>query len=90
MFPASQNFHRVSNYKQYKDKLNFSGIDFPLTLKSISKFKKLNDIFVNVYRLNRRKFNYTVVPLYVTTEKLFYNLTGYDTDFIIHAIYTEF
>ena len=69
LYLASQNFHRVSNYKQYKDKLHFRGIDFPVTLKSISEFEKLNDISVNVYGLNRRKFNYIVCPLYLASEK---------------------
>lgn len=39
---ASKDAQRVSNYQEYKDELNFDGIDFPVTIDQISKFEKHN------------------------------------------------
>lgn len=41
---------RVSNYYPYRNKLNFTGIKFPVQLNSIEKFEKLNDLIsINVF-----------------------------------------
>lgn len=44
------NPHRVQNYKQFKNDLNFDGIDFPVNSKDVDKFVKQNDnISINIY-----------------------------------------
>ena len=44
------NPERPSKYKEHLDKLNFTGIDFPVSLKDIDKFEKNNpEIRVNVF-----------------------------------------
>ena len=41
---------RVSNYYQYRKRLDFTGIDFPVTVGSIDMFEELNPgISINVY-----------------------------------------
>ena len=49
---VSRNAQRISHYREYKYELNFTGIDFPVTIHQISKFEKLNpDISVTVIGL---------------------------------------
>ena len=40
--PASKDAQRVTKYQEYKDELNFEGINFSLTIDKISKFEKQN------------------------------------------------
>lgn len=41
---------RISNYEPFKRQLKFRGIDFPVSVKDINKFEKLNsNISINVY-----------------------------------------
>ena len=45
MYPAKKHADRPSSYPsylEYKDKLNFEGINFPASFKDIDKFEKLN------------------------------------------------
>lgn len=50
LYPQSTNANRVKKYRQHADKLNFNGMKFPVDLKDIKKFEKLNaDLSINVY-----------------------------------------
>ncbi|XP_043485237.1 uncharacterized protein LOC122513067 [Leptopilina heterotoma] len=60
---------RVSNYKEFENELNFDGIDFPVTLKNVSKFEKLNNISINVYGLSKYYGDFTTHPLHLSAEK---------------------
>ena len=42
LHPASKDAQRVTNYQEYKDELNFEGINFPVSIDKISKFEKQN------------------------------------------------
>lgn len=48
LYPVKKDSQRVSKYHQYKDELNFEGINFPVKLSDISKFEKLNKMSINV------------------------------------------
>jgi len=49
LYPATQNPHRVSHYRPYKDRLNVEGLEFPLPIKQIPLFEKNNpSISINV------------------------------------------
>ena len=70
---------RPSRYKAYLGKLNFTGIEFPVLLKDISKFEKQNlGIGVNVYgyeksvfilRMNRTDPQKAIDLSYITNEE---------------------
>lgn len=65
LHPAAQNPHRLQNYLQYENELNFDGINFPVSLKDIDKFVKQNEqISVNVYYYDDDKVE--VCPLRVS------------------------
>ncbi|CAH2021467.1 unnamed protein product, partial [Acanthoscelides obtectus] len=54
--------------------LNFAGMDFPVALKSISEFERLNNMSINVYGIEKEfidgKSKYQVVgPLHYTAQK---------------------
>lgn len=56
LFPAKANSHRVSNYTQHLNKLNFNGISFPVQITQIAKFEKQNvNISINVYIFNEKE-----------------------------------
>lgn len=42
LHPASRDAERVSKYQAFKEELNFTGIEFPVTVDQIGKFEKLN------------------------------------------------
>ena len=70
---------RPSKYKKYLGKLNFTGIEFPVSLKDIDKFEKQNPgIGVNVFgyeksvlilRMNRTDPQKAIDLLYITNEE---------------------
>ncbi|XP_043472752.1 uncharacterized protein LOC122505305 [Leptopilina heterotoma] len=69
LHPNVSHPERVTSYKEFKDELNFDGIEFPVTLKNIPKFEKLNGVSINVYGLSKSYGNFTVHPLHLTAEK---------------------
>lgn len=68
--PVTKNADRVSKYVHYEDELNFMGIEFPVSVKDISKFEVQNpNIYVKVYGLSKRNENFNVYPLHLTVQK---------------------
>ena len=61
--PAKQTAERLYHYQQFQDKLDFSGIEFPVTVDKIGKFERQNNISVNVFG-----FEDVLFPLYITKE----------------------
>lgn len=56
LYPAGKNAHRVSNYTQYVNTLNFDGIKFPVDIRDISKFEAQNPtISINVYMFDENE-----------------------------------
>lgn len=39
--------HQVSQYKKWENELNMEGLVFPMSLKHIDKFERLNTIEIN-------------------------------------------
>ncbi|KAJ8916434.1 hypothetical protein NQ315_014647 [Exocentrus adspersus] len=58
LYPTQRNAERISSYPDFRKVLNFTGINFPVTIEQIPKFENLNGISVND------------IPAYVTKKKL--------------------
>ena len=56
--------YRVSNYLQYENNLNMTGIEFPVTIKKIFSFKNPL-ISINVFGLDQKN----MIPFYLIHEK---------------------
>ncbi|XP_043463981.1 uncharacterized protein LOC122499598 [Leptopilina heterotoma] len=69
LYEPIRDSNRVSKYIQYENELNFTGIEFPVSLKDISKFEALNNISINVYGLSRKNKNFNVYLLHLTSQK---------------------
>ena len=56
LHPKGKNAELLTDLKQYENSLNTKGIDFPVKLKDISKFEKLNPDLpgINVFSVNER------------------------------------
>jgi hypothetical protein len=52
-------------YIQYADELDFTGIDFPVQMKDISRFESQNDITINVFGYDRGN----IYPIHLTKER---------------------
>ena len=52
LFPVEVNKNITSKYVIHMNKLNLKGLDFPMKVKDIPKFEKLNNLNVNVFELN--------------------------------------
>ena len=46
---------RISNLRRFKDNYDWSGLEFPLSIKRISEFEKKNDVIVNVLGVEEKK-----------------------------------
>lgn len=67
LYPVEIHGNRVSKYKPYENVLNFTGIQFPVKLKSITKFEQQNEnISINVYMYDVE--NKVVQPLRLSKE----------------------
>ncbi|XP_053597646.1 uncharacterized protein LOC106693382 [Microplitis demolitor] len=51
--PNTGHPERTSAYPHYSAVLEYTGIKFPMTLKQIPQFERLNDLTINVYDLSR-------------------------------------
>ncbi|KYN15192.1 hypothetical protein ALC57_12602 [Trachymyrmex cornetzi] len=74
LYPAERNVNRKSSYPDYTTVLNLECIEFPVTLKQITKFEFLNDISINVFIEQesggkKRNDGNVIVPLRLTREK---------------------
>ncbi|KYN38165.1 hypothetical protein ALC56_07459 [Trachymyrmex septentrionalis] len=63
----------MSSYPDYTTVLNLEGIEFPVTLKQITKFELLNDISINVFtereRGGKKDDGNIIIPLRLIKEK---------------------
>lgn len=55
LHPIEKNPDRVSHYKKFEKELNFKDIEFPVSVRNIRKFEKLNNISINLYMLKLKK-----------------------------------
>lgn len=71
LYPADNHSNRCSVYPHYSGKLNLNGIEFPMSLKQISRFERLNDISVNVFTTRDKRDNNgtEILPLRLTDDK---------------------
>ena len=56
---------RVVHYTEFEHELDMSGIDYPVTIASVSKFEKQNNISVNVFGIEENE----IFPMYTTKVK---------------------
>ena len=65
--PVEVHPERVSNYKQYKDHLNYTGLTFPISIDHHTKFEQLNPtISVNIFGYDKEQK--LVYPLYISDK----------------------
>ena len=67
--PAKHHVNRPKSYPHYSSVLKYEGINFPIALKDVSKFEKLNNLSINVYSIEKSKENCEIVPLYLGVNK---------------------
>ena len=51
MYPVENHKDRISKYIIHLNKLNLKGLEFPMKVKDIPKFEKLNNLNINVFEL---------------------------------------
>lgn len=49
LYPAKSHGERTSQYKPYEDRLDWSGLTFPVSLDKIALFERRNKVCINVY-----------------------------------------
>ena len=65
LYPAHDNPHRVSKYKDHENELNFAGVGFPVTLTDIPRVEKQNSLAINVFGYSESA---GIHPLYITKD----------------------
>ena len=58
LFPAQSHPHRLTNYLEHQEKLDFTGIAYPTPLTDLPKFERRNKISINVYGYSEKKGSY--------------------------------
>ena len=51
LHPPKRNSERVTHYTKYENTLNVKDLKFPMSLRDIPKFDKMNNLSINVYGL---------------------------------------
>ncbi|KAJ8976357.1 hypothetical protein NQ317_011597 [Molorchus minor] len=74
IFPAEGDPQQTTSYPHYDTLLNFRDLEFPMKLKDISKFEKMNNISVNVFGLESefrdgKIITEVVGPLHFTSDR---------------------
>ena len=74
LHPAEHHAERINHYESYADELNFTGIEFPITIDQIGKFEKLNpNISVTVLGIdipdNEEKESSKIFPMRVPDKQ---------------------
>ncbi|KYQ58433.1 hypothetical protein ALC60_02578, partial [Trachymyrmex zeteki] len=65
LHPTAKHTERKSSYPHYTTVLNLAGIEFPMNLKDIKKFERLNAMSINVYGIEDKQ----ILPLRLTGDK---------------------
>lgn len=65
LHPCENNQNRVEKYKRFENELNLTGITFPMKITQISKFEKLNNLSINVFRNE----NGDIFPIHLSTNR---------------------
>jgi len=65
LHPVDKHSERESSYPHYATVLNLKDIEFPMTLKNIGKFERLNNVSINIYGIEEQK----VLPIRLTDDK---------------------
>lgn len=53
LYPIKNNAHSITSYPDFRNVLKYEGINFPIRLKDVPKFKKINGLKINIYGLER-------------------------------------
>ncbi|XP_011706368.1 PREDICTED: uncharacterized protein LOC105461564, partial [Wasmannia auropunctata] len=69
LHPAKSNVNVKYSYPHYKEVLNLKDIEFPMTLSQIKKFENLNAISINVYTIETKDNQHTILPIRLTNKK---------------------
>ena len=70
LHPARHHVDRASSYPHYMTVLNFKDIEFPMTLKQIKKFERLNNVSINVYCIEKKEYDISILPIRLTDKKM--------------------
>ena len=66
--PVEEHKNRTSNYSMYFNKLNLKGLEFPMKVRGIPKFEKLNTLNVNVFELTKSVRSSALIPILINTN----------------------
>ncbi|XP_043266555.1 uncharacterized protein [Venturia canescens] len=69
LHPAENHADRTSSYPDFETVLKYDGIHFPIALKDICKFEKMNNLTINVYGVDKCGKKSEIVPLYLSKIK---------------------
>lgn len=64
LYPVNKHSDRISSYPHFSEVLRYDNINFPIQLKDVNKFEKMNDLSINIYTLSKfNKNKIEVVPV---------------------------
>ena len=63
LFPANKDKQRVTKYKEYENEINMKGIEYPVSIKDISKVEKQNYLSINVFALENQTNKQSLYPV---------------------------
>jgi hypothetical protein len=69
LYQAERHAERTSSYPHYRTVLNLTNIEFPMSLKNIVKFERLNDVSINVYSVEKNEKDSSILPIRLTDNK---------------------
>ncbi|KAK4883177.1 hypothetical protein RN001_006496 [Aquatica leii] len=64
LYPAKINSNRLLSYPHFHNVLNCDGIKFPITIKDIRTFEKLNKLSINLFCIENNNFYFVLFVLF--------------------------
>ena len=74
LFPATKHAQRVSKYTEHEDKLDWSGLTFPVQIQDIPKFELKINLSVHVYGWDKTNGVHLLQKSKLITSKQHINL----------------
>lgn len=69
--PLTKHSERTTSYPNFRDVLRYEGLEFPMILKNVPRFEKMNDLSINIYAITSRgkKNKSCIGPIYLSKHR---------------------
>jgi hypothetical protein len=83
IYPSKKNKHIIASYSRLIGKFDCSMLEYPTSLKQISKFEKVNKLRINIFSLNKNGIDISPLQISDKKNKKEINILYFDNHFFL-------